>query len=260
MREKSKMEKVEMRNEECQSMSRQGVPPSVTAGVTEFSLGSGIFGRLGRVVSIAALVGMVSSCSSLVKTEGRGVASIETQEAEVGSLDQVTSLDDRDCGKDGTIEQRIRNCSGTLDRGFQLAARLNGVSYYWDQVEKMLWSDQIKEGQEYSQAKSHCEKMPAMDGLSWGLPTEQDFGTLGLDEDGIQKKDKASQQKLERFRGFIEQPNIVHFFWTQTPIPQRTGQVSVFIPGPVGAKLSRDSRFSPYYIQESLFSVVCVAK
>ncbi len=108
------------------------------------------------------------------------------------------------CGKEGTIEERIKNCN--LAKGeFTLVARSElGVEIYKDLKTGLLWGDRITTDFNHYGSPKACTNDLAeatlLPDVKWRLPTINEFEAA------------ASHGMKDSL------PHMFHAFWTSTPI------------------------------------------
>lgn len=111
------------------------------------------------------------------------------------------------CGKEGSLDERIKSCNQTKD-GFILVSRSEtGVEIYKDAKSGLIWSDRIKtDFNHYGSAKACNDGSPEITlfkELNWRLPTIREFEDSG-------------------FNGMkTALPNMSHWFWTSTPVKMK---------------------------------------
>lgn len=112
------------------------------------------------------------------------------------------------CGKEGSIDERIKNCN-TAKGEFALVARdEKGVEVYKDLKTGLIWGDRIStDFNHYGSQKACSEASPEAEMLkevSWRLPTVREF-------------------ELAASHGMKESlPRMIHSFWTSTPVKSRS--------------------------------------
>lgn len=116
----------------------------------------------------------------------------------------TTSVFAQPCGKEGSIEERIKECNVTKESFVLVARDEKGTEIYKDKKSGMIWGDRITSdfnhyGSQRACAGDHPEAQMLKD-LKWRLPTIREFETAA--SHGM----KASVSRMN------------HFFWTSTPV------------------------------------------
>lgn len=107
------------------------------------------------------------------------------------------------CGKEGTLEERIKNCNVTKENFVLVARSESGLEIYKDMKSGIIWSDRISmDFNHYGSQKACSGEVPELDlfkELKWRLPTVREF-----EESGIHGMKTAL-------------PHMTYWFWTSTP-------------------------------------------
>lgn len=108
------------------------------------------------------------------------------------------------CGKEGTLEERIKQCNSTKENFVLVSRADNGIEIYKDQKSGLIWSDRMKmEFNHYGSAKAcnlDSQELSLFKDLKWKLPSLQDF-----------ERSSANGMKTSL-------PNMGYWFWTSTPV------------------------------------------
>lgn len=111
------------------------------------------------------------------------------------------------CGKEGTLEDRIKNCNETKENFVLVARSESGLEIYKDTKNGLIWSDRISvDYNHYGSAKACAGDVPELElfkDLKWRLPTVREF------EDSA---DHGMKTAL---------PRMTYWFWTATPVKQK---------------------------------------
>jgi hypothetical protein len=149
------------------------------------------------------------------------------------------SNNNRPCGFEGTLEERIESCS-FIQRsrfGISLVTRKSDLTEVWyDPAAKLLWSDRLPQSMDYKRAQVACPSLNAVYAdlgiLDWRLPTGDEYSHYG----------EWLSQVLPNMGGY--------WFWTSTT----KGRMTMIYTGETGT-LS----YSPF-TGSNTGSVRCVAK
>lgn len=111
------------------------------------------------------------------------------------------------CGKEGSLEERIKSCNQTKE-GFVLISRSEtGIEIYKDAKSGLIWSDRIRtDFNHYGSSKACNDDSPELTlfkELKWRLPTIREFEDSGIN---------GMKTNL---------PNMSHWFWTSTPVKMK---------------------------------------
>lgn len=111
------------------------------------------------------------------------------------------------CGKDGTLEERIKSCNLTKENFVLVSRGDTGIEIYKDTKSGLIWSDRIRtDFNHYGSQKACADGSPELalfKDLKWRLPTIREF-----EESAIHGM-KASL------------PNMTYWFWTSTPLKSK---------------------------------------
>ncbi len=112
------------------------------------------------------------------------------------------------CGKEGTIEERIKNCNSTKGEFVLVARSEQGVEIYKDLKTGLLWGDRITtDFNHYGSPKACTNDLPEaalLPEVNWRLPTINEFEAA------------ASHGMKDSL------PHMFHAFWTSTPLKSRS--------------------------------------
>ncbi len=107
------------------------------------------------------------------------------------------------CGKEGSLEDRIKSCNLTKE-SFALVTRSEtGIEIYKDIKSGLIWSDRIMmDFNHYGSQKACANGSPVLaliKDLKWRLPTIREF----------------EQSAIHGMKSVL--PNMTYWFWTSTP-------------------------------------------
>lgn len=112
------------------------------------------------------------------------------------------------CGKEGSLEDRIKSCNLTKENFILVARTETGVEIYKDSKSDLIWSDRIKtDFNHYGSQKACVDESPELalfKDLKWRLPTIREF------EDSAIHGMKSAL------------PNMTYWFWTSTPLKSKS--------------------------------------
>lgn len=122
------------------------------------------------------------------------VAELLASNSNQGVIDQLakgttTGGNPKTCGTQGTVDERIQDCSSSKG-GFVLVARTeSGKEVYKELKTGLLWSDSLPYSMSYYDAQGACnsglEEFAEISGVTWRLPSIYEYKKA--DEDGIRK-------------------------------------------------------------------------
>lgn len=124
----------------------------------------------------------------------------------------LTTFANATCGQDGSIDERIADCSH-----YEASASSNYVLVTRDQDLKevrkdlstgLLWSDRLSPKMNYADAAKTCESFSESGKQNWRLPTIQEF-----------------QRSTDIVRALV---NIKDFYWSSTNINGGTDMKMIF--------------------------------
>ncbi len=108
------------------------------------------------------------------------------------------------CGKEGSLDDRIKNCNVTKENFVLVARSETGIEIYKDTKSNLIWSDRIStDFNHYGSQKACAGEIAELDlfkDLKWRLPTIREF------EDSAAHGMKAAL------------PHMTYWFWTSTPL------------------------------------------
>lgn len=111
------------------------------------------------------------------------------------------------CGKEGSIDERIKNCNVTKD-GFVLVTRdEKGIEIYKDTKSGLVWGDRIATDFNHYGSQRACQDHPEKEllkDLKWRLPTVKEF-------------EVAASHGMKTLL-----PHMNHYFWTSTPVKKKS--------------------------------------
>lgn len=112
------------------------------------------------------------------------------------------------CGKEGSVEERIKNCNSAKGEFVLVARDEKGVEIYKDLKTGLLWGDRIStDFNHYGSQKACSEAAPESELLKevkWRLPTVREFELA------------ASHRMKDSL------PRMFHSFWTSTPVKTKS--------------------------------------
>lgn len=111
------------------------------------------------------------------------------------------------CGKEGSIEERIKNCNRTKDNFALVARDEKGVEIYKDLKTNFIWGDRISTDFNHYGSQKACDDIPEsqiLKDLKWRLPTVKEF-------------EVAASHGMK-----TSLPRMNHYFWTSTPVKSKS--------------------------------------
>ncbi len=110
---------------------------------------------------------------------------------------------DAPCGKEGTLDDRIKNCNLTKENFILVARSERGIEIYKDAKTGLIWSDRIStDFNHYGSQKACSGEVPELDlfkDLKWRLPTVREF----------------EESAMNGMKTIL--PHMTYWFWTSTP-------------------------------------------
>ncbi len=140
----------------------------------------------------------------------------------LASLTTMTSFAAEPCGKEGSIEERIKSCNSAKGDFVLVLRDEKGLEIYKDTKTDFLWGDRIStDFNNYGSQKACHEDLPEallLKEVSWRIPTVREFevaATHGMKE-ALPSTDRSywtstpvrSSWKQKRRRGFTNQTYI----------------------------------------------------
>ncbi len=108
------------------------------------------------------------------------------------------------CGKEGSLEERIKDCNLTKENFVLVSRDEKGLEIYKDLKTNLLWGDRIGTDFNHYGSQKACSddlrEAQILKDLNWRLPTVREF------EDAASHGMKASVSRM------------FHTFWTSTPV------------------------------------------
>ncbi len=92
----------------------------------------------------------------------------------------------RPCGLEGTLEERLEACSyirrSVWGMGL-VTKKADGSEIWYDRTKRLLWSDRLPEKMDYARAKVACASLSAtlsdLGTINWRLPTGDEYAQYG---------------------------------------------------------------------------------
>ncbi len=126
--------------------------------------------------------------AKLVESNGSqtGLMIYDQSSPEVSDFYLPSSPSRESCGRTGTLDERVRDCSqiaNSRTNGFLLVTQVNGLfeglrdghhRVWQDPSTGLLWGDGFEDDEEdvnFLEAEEICRKLPRIEGKTWRLPT-----------------------------------------------------------------------------------------
>lgn len=114
------------------------------------------------------------------------------------------------CGKEGTLDDRIKNCNVTKDNFVLVTRDEKGIEVYKDLKTGLIWSDRLQVDFNHYGSQKACAdealELQLLKDLKWRLPTVNEFEVAA--SHGM--KDVLSRMN--------------YWFWTSTPVRKAKGR------------------------------------
>jgi len=81
------------------------------------------------------------------------------------------------CGLEGTIEQKIRDCSLVKGNYILITRTHEHREIFKDNMSGLIWGDRLPFTETHAKAGAACDGLPKIDEKSWSLPTKEEFET-----------------------------------------------------------------------------------
>lgn len=111
------------------------------------------------------------------------------------------------CGKEGSVDERIKNCNLTKENFILVSRSEAGIEIYKDSKSGIIWSDRIKtDFNHYGSQKACNDESPELSlfkDLKWRLPTIREY----------------EESAIHGMKTIL--PNMMYWFWTSTPLKSK---------------------------------------
>lgn len=111
------------------------------------------------------------------------------------------------CGKEGSLEERIKSCNLTKENFILVSRSEDGLEIYKDSKSGLIWSDRIRmDFNHFGSFKACAGESPALTlfkDLKWRLPS-------------IREYEEAAERGMKTIL-----PNMTYWFWTATPVKRK---------------------------------------
>ena len=149
------------------------------------------------------------------------------------------------CGKEGSIEERIKNCNSAKGEFVLVVRDEKGLEIYKDTKSGMIWGDRIStDFNHYGSQKACSHELPEaslLKEVKWRLPTVREFEVA------------ASHGMKEAL------PGMIHTFWTSTPVKVKRRYRRKAIPSQAFLWVGPEQRTDAGDLKDAA-SVRCIGK